>query len=289
MVLMIGGRYVNEGVDVNQKCAAGIKFENGSCISLDLLLEMVNAYNKDCDTKNCKINIDKINKNNLKKELLGEFKNKLKVCGDNQTCWINQKFVKNLNSNFKNHLQKNTFRPVGPDGKNEWLNTNHINDLVGQYENKYPDFKFFGAVAMDFDNVPQYGIKNADFNQLRKNGKTKFGFVMNLDEHWQSGSHWVSLYADTVKGEISYFDSYGYKPDNRIYSLVKRIGMSCRENGIEPRIKINKSRAQFKNSECGVYSANFIIRCLQGTNPVDIALDKVPDDNMVKCRKEYFR
>ena len=38
-----------------RKCAPGIKFEAGSCITLPVLVEMVNAYNK-VNTKKIKLN-----------------------------------------------------------------------------------------------------------------------------------------------------------------------------------------------------------------------------------------
>ena len=67
-----------------------------------------------------------------------------------------------------------------------------------QYEKKYNDFKFFGAVPIDFDELPFLGIKDINFDELYNSGK-KLGFVFNLDEHWQSGSHWVALYSDLEK------------------------------------------------------------------------------------------
>ena len=68
-------------------------------------------------------------------------------------------------------LLENTFRPDGPEGKFEWLNTIHINDVMSQYEKKYNDFKFFGAVPIDFDDLPFLGIKDINFNELYDAGK----------------------------------------------------------------------------------------------------------------------
>ena len=53
-------------------------------------------------------------------------------------------------------------------------------------------------------------------------------------------------------------------------------------------IRYNTNRHQYKNSECGVYSMNFIIRLLRGEGFAKIEKSKVIDDEMNKCRKVYF-
>ena len=112
----------------------------------------------------------------------------------------------------------------------------------------------------------------------------KIGIVFNLDEHWQSGSHWVALYCNLEKSQIFFFDSYGKRPEKRIRDLVKKISRWCHnkhnckvtcsisdnsesymrknsKNNIEDKLNVeyNRNRHQYKNSECGVYSLNFIM------------------------------
>ena len=53
-------------------------------------------------------------------------------------------------------------------------------------------------------------------------------------------------------------------------------------------IRYNKIRHQFKNSECGVYSMNFIIRLLNGESFNAITQNITKDDDMNECRKVYF-
>jgi len=53
-------------------------------------------------------------------------------------------------------------------------------------------------------------------------------------------------------------------------------------------VKYNKVRHQYKNSECGVYSMNFIIRLLRGEGFKEISKSKVIDDQMNQCREVYF-
>lgn len=308
----------------DDKCAPSKKYHEGSCYSTEQLEKMAHIYNNALKSNN--ISNDKIKKREIKimndkKYLLKELTERLEnVCND-QICWLKQKFMKEFrkdNPDFYEDL-KESFRPIGPEKKFEWLSTTHINEVMKQYERKYPDFKFYGAVPIDFDDLPYTGIKKINFDRLVESGKTKLGFVFNLDEHWKSGSHWVSMYADLKKNQIYFFDSYGTKPDKRIKSLVKRIANWCykkdfcmndecsidsvnsesfmkggknSKNKIEEKlgtIHYNTNRHQYKNSECGVYSLNFILRLLNGTSFDEITNKKVLDDDINKCRDVYFR
>ena len=54
-------------------------------------------------------------------------------------------------------------------------------------------------------------------------------------------------------------------------------------------VRFNRKQHQFKNSECGVYSMNFIIRLLNNET-FDNIVDNVTDDvTMNACREKYFR
>jgi hypothetical protein len=295
--------------DKDNKCAPNKKYTDGSCFTLKDLKKMSISFN--IFVEKGEIDANKIEIKNDKKHLLLELTNKLENICDNQICWLKQKFVKQLKDK---ELLNNTFRPDGPQGKFEWLSTIHINDVMEQYENKYNDFKFLGAVPIDFDDLPFLGIKDINFNELYNSGKKKIGFVFNLDEHWQSGSHWVALYSDLEKNKIYFFDSYGKRPEKRIRNLVKRISKWCygkdhcsnrcselnisdsymkpkTKNTIEKKINVdyNHNRHQYKGSECGVYSLNFILRQLNGESYEDIVNNKTLDDDMNLCRDVYFK
>ena len=276
-----------------EKCAPNITYSNGSCLPLELLVEMANAYND--DYPNNKISIDNsketLNPISYKKYLINEFEKRLTNICDDQTCWVKQNFTNKMNKKLKNYMEKHVFRPDGPSGKFTWLNTFNINNVMDQYEIKYPEFKFVGAVPIDFDDLPRLEIKNMDFNKLQSEGKTKLGFVFNLDEHYKSGSHWVGLYSDLKKGKIYFFDSYGIIPDKRIRALMRRMMRSCKESSTNKNCEAlyNKTRHQFKDSECGVYSINFIIRLLKGETFNDITNNITTDSEVNKCRDVYFQ
>ena len=279
-------------LDKDKVCAPGTNFLAGSCIPLDLLVEMANSYNNKNKNK-IKLykNLDTLNPKKYKNYLVKQFKNRLSdICKD-QKCWVKQNFVNDLKKEMTHYLKKLTFRPSGPNGKFTWLNTLNVNNVMHQYENKHDDFKFYGAVPIDFDDLPELKIKNINFNDLEKKEKiSKLGFVFNLDESWKSGSHWVALHSDLKKGQVYFFDSYGIRPEKRIRSLMRRIERYMREKGIKnPDVNYNKVRHQYKNSECGVYSLHFIIKMLEGNSFNDVTQNIVSDDDINKCRKIYFR
>jgi len=273
------------------KCAPGTNFEAGSCAKLAVLIEYANAYNS---SNNNKIKMypemECLNPKKYKKYLVREIQNKLKDVCDDQKCWMEQSFVNKMKETAREEFTKHTLRPEGPYGTFEWLSTINIDDSMAQYEQKYSEFKFLGAVPMDFDEIEHLGIKNLDYGKLIKEGKSKIGVIFNLDEHWQPGSHWVGMFSDLKKGSVYYFDSYGVLPEPRVRKLMRRIARFCQVGlGINNiTVEHNKIRHQYENSECGVYSMNFILRMLRGDTFEQICESKVPDKKINKCRKIYF-
>jgi hypothetical protein len=284
-----------------KKCAPSKKFSDGSCFTINALTKMANAYNKH-------VGFDAIKMTDSKKDLVKELTEKIKECKD-QLCWLTKDYVKNINDH---DIHNNTFRPVGPQARFKWLSTTNINEIVSQYEDKYKDFKFYGAVPIDFEDISQLEICNLNLDQITNKGITKIGTVINLDEHYKSGSHWVSLYADLADYKIYYFDSYGTKPRKRITNFVKKLAIWCHnksnpEDNIDDTetkfmsggklpekyknidIYYNKVRHQFGNSECGVYSVNFILRLLKGETFDYICNNITLDDKVNECRETYFR
>lgn len=303
---------------MDKKCAPGIKYEEGSCIKNKDLKQLANAFNFENPKNKIEINVDK---KELVENLEDGFKKKYKC--DSQICWLNQSFVKRMNNK---DLLKFTFRPVGPKLKYDWLSTTHINDVVDQYEKKYKNFSFLGAVPYDFQELRELHMgKELDFDSLRE-GKLnedykgesridKFGMVINLDPHDKPGSHWVALYTDFEKNQIYFFDSVGKKPRKKIkkfinkltkYMYKKKYNKSLNINKVLENVKSkkvndyiknlnnfdirhNKIQHQFQNSECGVYSINFIVRLVGGETFDEITQNITKDDFMNNCRQTYFR
>ena len=193
-------------INEDKKCAPGKKFKYGSCFTLDDLKKIALKYNQIYQNNQIEI-VD--NKKKMLKALLKGMKNKTGCI--KQICWLETKVFRNLDSTIK----YNTFRPEGPIGT-EWLSTTNINDVINQYQQKYDDFLYLGSVPYDFDELPQLGIYNIDFNNMLSKGKSKLGIVINLDKHDQPGSHWVALYINLLKNQVYFFDSAAQKPGKRI-------------------------------------------------------------------------
>lgn len=274
-----------------KKCAPGVKFDAGSCIELPVLICMVEAYNKVNDNKiklSCKK--ETLYPRKYKKYLLKQIGDRYKNVCNSQLCWTQQDFIKKMDEMMRVQLEKYTLRPTGPSAKFEWLNTVNIDEVMNQYDKTHPEFLFLGAVPMDFDKIKYTGVYNIDLNKAESDGITKFGIVFNLDEHWQSGSHWVATYADTKKGQVYYFDSYGTRPEKRVVKFMTKFSDYFENNNNKKcDVRYNKTRNQFKNSECGVYSINFILEMLNGKTFDDIENNPINDDDVNKLRTKIFR
>ena len=276
--------------DQDKKCSPTSIFEFGSCLTIEALIEMIKAYNKEHsnDTIQEHSNLNTLNPSKYKIYLLEELSKKTKNECTNQKCWTTQSFMKHLNNIMREQIIKFTWRTDGPQGRFDWLSTYNVNGVMEQTEKKYTEFKFLGAVPMDFDNLPETNIPNLNIDKYIKNNKNKFGIIFNLDESWKSGSHWVSFFSDINNGSIYYFDSYGIRPEPRVRKLMRKFYNYCTEHNINAVSDYNKIRHQYGGSECGVYSINFIKRLLKGHTFQDICQSKVKDIKINKCRKVYF-
>jgi hypothetical protein len=160
---------------------------------------------------------------------------------------------------------------------------------MNQYEKVHADFSFLGAVTMDFDKIPQLGIADLDLEKEYNNGKKRFGIIFNLDEHWQSGSHWVAAFIDLEKGINIFNDSYGIAPTPEVRKLLRKFSkFSEQKLGIRAEATHNKTKHQQGGSECGMYSLNFIISLLEGKPLDNLTETKIPDAQVNKLRPIFF-
>ena len=271
------------------KCAPDNTDNDFSCFDRSALIRMVESWNKSCQSDQ-KIQY----KPSLKLSELWELINqKLKQKCDTEWCWIDQDFTRE-----EKHDLKKLFRPKMPSKwykhPREWLTTTDIENVMKQYERKYKDFKFIGPVPIDFDHEFSPGncvaneLCKIDIKNLINNNKHKLGVIFNLDPHDEPGSHWVAMYADIKQGGVYYFDSYGVEPPEEVTKLMNRLSQQGKSINNNIRVKVNKVRHQFKNSECGVYSINFIVNLLKGKSYEDLTNNVVKDDDMLKNRDVYY-
>ena len=259
-----------------------------TCFNKNALLNIIKSWNN--NYYNDKISYSKYDgTSQLWSKLDKKFK---KVCNE-EYCWVEQKFVDKNNTDIKK-----SFRPKRPkkwkENKNEWLTTSDIEKVLKQYQNKYDKFVFIGPVPIDFDKEFGPGqcvineLCNINLKRLLQKGKTKIGIVFNLDPHDKPGSHWVSFFADFDKNGLYYFDSYGISEPNEVRILMERLKEQAKGLNKDMTIKVNNTRHQFKNSECGIYSINFIVKLLEGMSYDNYINHIINDDVMERNRTQYY-
>ena len=284
-------KYRVNKTDTNKICAP-ITEGGTTCFEKSALINILKSWNT--YYKHNKIVYEP---NDTKKQLWIKINTKLNSKCNNDYCWTEQKFLNRDRISLKNEY----FRPSMPtkwkSNFNEWLNTLDINKVMKQYEEKYDNFLFIGAVPMDFDYEFNPGscvvneLCNINIKKLIKKGKTKLGVIFNLDNHDEEGSHWVSFFCDFESqnnATIYYFDSYGLKPPDEVGILIKRLKSQFTQLGKKTKIRVNKVRHQFKYSECGVYSIHFITQLLKKKKYKSISNTIINDDDMANNRNLFF-
>jgi hypothetical protein len=289
-----------------ESCAPAKNFTHGTCFDIDSLKLIADAYNKNND--------DKIEINDSKPFLSKQIKEKFaSVCPDEETCLLKQDLIKKLDSK---EINDKTFRPSGPYVGFDWLSNFDIQNVIKQYQDKYTDFLFLGAVPIDFDDLPELGIKSLDFDFLTKKGKTKLGIVFNTDPHYKGGQHWISLFTNLSKGQIYFFDSTGKSPPQEVKRFISKLVKHIYKLKFNEKIKINdiinklksndlndnkikklyeidirynQNKHQTGGSECGVYSINFITSNLGDTTFDEIVETITEDKEINKLRPVFFR
>ena len=171
-------------------------------------------------------------------------------------------------------------------------------NVMRQYEKAYKCFDFIGPSPIDFDKRKLYGecvweeLCNFNLEAQIKNGKTKIGLIFNTDPHNKPGEHWVSMFIDVKKGQISFFDSVGNKIPKQIMALVKRI--QSQGQNMTPKINMKFDQNypvehQYGNTECGIYSLFFIVHMLEDKITEEYLKTHIlKDEYMTNFRKIYF-
>ena len=267
-----------------------LNIDSFTCFSKKALIKISRSWNNYHKDKKIEFN-----DNYSKYKLWSLLNEKLKEKCTNDYCWTKQRFISPISKKMKGKY----FRPKMPKewykDPREWLNTEDIENVLNQYNKKYKDFLFIGAVPLDFDHRFSPGecvineLCNINIKQLLKRGKKRIAVVFNLDNHDQEGSHWVSFFGDFDKEKLYFFDSYGYEEPDEVRVLVDRLIKQGKKLGKNITFERNKHRNQFKKSECGTYSIYFIEQLLKNSsNSKRLFNNIVKDDDMLKNRNRYY-
>ena len=180
----------------------------------------------------------------------------------------------------------------------EWLSSDDIDVVEKNYMEIFPDYYYVATVPMDFDLKSETqtclisALCSMKLKDLYDKGKQRIGIVINTDPHDGPGQHWVAVFAD-IRPEleyprVTYFDSYASVPEQEVKTLMKRWKAQWDATGIHPKgmkMTFNKTRHQYKDSECGMYCLYFHYACL-----MNIAMDEtMPDDVINSFRNLLFR
>jgi hypothetical protein len=171
------------------------------------------------------------------------------------------------NDSLKKEIKHTIFVPKKPKewskNPNEWLSNFDILDVLRQYEEAYPFFRFIGPCPIDFETTVN-GVcvtrELCSFHIDKSNTKKQIGIIFNLDKHDEPGSHWVSMYIDMDDSTVYYFDSASNELPPEIDSFQKRLIRECEDDGLS--FVHNTVEHQRGNTECGMYSLYFIVQML---------------------------
>ena len=259
---------------------------NFTCYSPNSLIKLKNEWNKDFPDKKIHSNDPYVIWNKLKHFLD-------KKC-NNEKCWLSQSFI---SDNLDKNLTKNTFAPSAPPtwkkNPNEWLNSIDLNNVMHQYEQKYPEFKFIGPSPIDFDKKKMFGqcvwndLCNFSVKNYLNKGITKIGVILNTDPHYLGGAHWICLFINLKKRFIYYFDSNADKTPKQVKTFIEKVKTQANKLGITLDEFVNKTEHQKSDTECGMYVL-YIITELLKSNSYPNFKERIPDNKMEKLRKIFF-
>ena len=217
------------------------------------------------------------------------------VCGKNERCLVSHS---SLPVKQKQEILKKYFRPKMPKewihDPDMWLSSVDIEAVMKQYMEAKPEFHFLGVVPIDFSVKDPYNKSvqkclqpqfcEIDIAGFKKKGVKYIGAVFNLDPHFKSGSHWISLFIHLPKNAAYFFDSYGVKPPEYVANFMRFLDKQL--PGIT--LKYNERRFQHGNSECGMYSLYFLIRMMEGEPFEHFCHHAIDDKYMLEFRKILF-
>ncbi len=202
-----------------------------------------------------------------------------------------------ISEDEKVKLAQQWLRPAQPSAwasdPDMWLDSNNIRDVMNQYEEANPEFKFLGPYPIDFASPDPYNrsrkqcyigeMCSLNLKQEAANGKKHIGIIYNLDPHYKNGSHWVANYINIPEKDCYYFDSYGMEPPKQVKKFMQWLTIQ------EPDMQLgwNGRRFQHKDSECGMYCMYFLDRMLAG-EPYLKFVRRTPSDTFMLDLRDWF-
>jgi hypothetical protein len=204
---------------------------------------------------------------------------------------LNKNLLKSMPHEWcKNKNELNVSKKKNKNFDLEWLSNEDIDNILYEYEYKFSNFKFLGTLPIDWQesnsnkciihkflqkDVPWVNNKNTNkfcslnLNHKQLKDKNLFGLVLNTDKHNKGGQHWFSIYINlnrfkNIANVFIYDSASTSKNTGGIYidNFIKKLK---KDNGFTVNLYRNSVKSQIKsNSECGMFSVNFIKTMLDG-------------------------
>ena len=159
---------------------------------------------------------------------------------------------------------------------NEWLTTFDIEDCLNQHAEADNTFFFYGAVPNDFSKCSVSELCSFDLKKHKKAGETKIG----IDLNGANSKEWGPA--------IYYFDSFGEMPSSEVQAFIQKTIQQGEKCKIDFAYFVNDICHQKGDSQCGMYTIDFIKRMLEGIQFEDYLRMGINDKQMIKLRKKYF-
>jgi hypothetical protein len=164
--------------------------------------------------------------------------------------------------------RKKVYKPLGSTHYMQWLSNFNIDDKLEEFRNYFPNFIYFRTTTMDFEDLEGSVFKPEMIDNLyTKYGYTKFAAVFNTSYSHQAGKHWVAIFIDMSEEpyKFYYYDSVANSVPVEIDRFAKKLKKYF-DGKFRIKMALNTCgrRAQFGNSECGVYCIDFIFNLLNG-------------------------
>jgi hypothetical protein len=303
------------------KCAPSKEYKDGSCFSTKSLQKIINNYNKKFK-QNININLPK-------KELVNKITKIFNNKCDDQACWLRQELVINIdedNEIRRNTLRPEG--PDGKYEWLSTLDINNIMEQYHSIHKNFIflgalpyDFEDIGVLEMNTNELfkdmidkgkTRFGIViNLDSHNM--SGSHWVGLYTDFDKNQvyffdSVGKKPRKKIKKFINNIVTFMYNKNY-PNKKlnINNVLKSLNnnhnnvlksLNNNHNNLSAEqinnlkkfnIKYNKVQQQYKDSECGVYSVNFIIRLLEGESFDNICNNITYDDKMNKNRKIYFR
>lgn len=221
------------------------------------------------------------------------------------------KIIEFVEEEITAHLGDDDGKPSGPVNHN-WFSNLDENRVFDQVVKWCPSFYYHKACMSDFmidyrgtdkeqtmiNNGVNPGpelISKMDPIQYKESNKNCMGCIVNTDVKPGQGIHWVAIFYDARPGKefntIEYFNSTGQTPKQDIKNWMKKFAnLSTEQLGLPCKaVTATNISHQNSRSECGAYSAYYLMARVIGIDYKHFRKTRIPDNVVYEFRKCIFR